>query len=97
VGTLVNEAQQRVQSYAATLQQRGPQAIVDDIAGFARSRPLRFLALAGVAGFAAGRLARSGAAAAKEQSNEAPAALSSGYGATATTDEYTGQLGMVAG
>jgi hypothetical protein len=58
VGTLVGDAQQRVQSYAETLQQRGPQAIVDDITGFARRRPMRFLMAAAVTGFAAGRLAR---------------------------------------
>ncbi len=66
VGALVNDAQQRVQAYAETLQQRGPQAIAEDLASFARRRPFRFLLAAGVAGFAAGRLARSGAAAAKD-------------------------------
>jgi len=58
VGTLVGDAQQRVQSYAQTLQQRGPHAIIDDIAGFARRRPARFLLAAAATGFAAGRLAR---------------------------------------
>ena len=64
----VSDAQQRLRSYAETLQQRGPQGLVDDITQFARRRPGMFLALAGVGGFAVGRLVRAGAAANSEQS-----------------------------
>jgi hypothetical protein len=70
VGTLVGDAQHRVQAYAQSLQQRGPQAILDDVAGFARRRPLRFLMAAAVTGFAAGRLARAEVAVHKDQSDD---------------------------
>ena len=62
VGTIVSDAQQRVHAYAQTLQTRGPQAVIDDLATFARKRPIVFLFSAAVAGFAAGRLARATAA-----------------------------------
>jgi hypothetical protein len=79
VGTLVGDAQQRVQSYAQSLQQRGPQAIVDDIASYARRRPLRFLMAAAVTGFAAGRLARAEVAVHKEQQDQTPRDSGSQY------------------
>jgi ElaB/YqjD/DUF883 family membrane-anchored ribosome-binding protein len=76
VGELLGEAQQRVQSYADTLQQRGPQAIVEDLTAFARRRPVLFLAAATAGGFAVGRLVRSGAAASKQSSEGRPALAS---------------------
>jgi hypothetical protein len=60
--TMVDDAQQRVQSYAGSLQQRGPRALVDDVSAFARRRPGAFLLGASITGFAIGRLVRSGAA-----------------------------------
>jgi hypothetical protein len=57
----VREAQLRVQSYADSLERRGPRAFVDDVSAFARRRPAVFLMAAGFAGFAIGRLVRSGA------------------------------------
>jgi hypothetical protein len=66
IGALAQDAQRRVAGYAQSLQQRGPQAILDDIAGFARRRPATFLAAAGIVGFAVGRLVRAGAAVAHE-------------------------------
>jgi len=69
VGVLVQDAQRRVAGYAQSLQQRGPQAILDDLAGFARRRPGTFLVAAGVVGFAVGRLVRAGAAAAHDNGN----------------------------
>ena len=58
---IVRDAQQRVQSYADSLERRGPRGFVDDVTSFARRRPAMFLFAAGFAGFAAGRLVRSGA------------------------------------
>lgn len=91
VGTLVGEAHQRVEAYSRTLAERGPQALIDDVALFARRRPVRFLFSAAVAGFAAGRLARSGVA-----HDPTPAPVPSvGYGSgpdaaiTPATSSYT--------
>ncbi|MCU1398888.1 MAG: uncharacterized protein JWN62_1997 [Acidimicrobiales bacterium] len=67
VGALVGDAQQRVQAYAQTLQQRGPQGLVDDISGFARRRPGTFLVAAAAAGFAAGRVARASSASSSDE------------------------------
>jgi hypothetical protein len=50
------------------LQARGPRAIADDVSRFARRRPAMFLAAASVAGFAIGRLVRSGAMQGSESS-----------------------------
>jgi hypothetical protein len=72
VGVLVQDAQRRVGGYAQSLQQRGPQAIIDDLAGFARRRPATFLVAAGVVGFAVGRLVRAGAAVAHDNGNATP-------------------------
>ena len=78
LGTMVRDAQRRVQSYSSSLQARGPRAIVDDVSRFARRRPAVFLAAAGVAGFAIGRLVRSGAM----QSNESSETDRNRYGNT---------------
>jgi hypothetical protein len=67
VGTMVGEAQQRLQSYSDRLQQRGPQALLDDVTAFARRRPGVFLMGAVATGFVVGRIVRAGAAANKEQ------------------------------
>jgi len=89
VGALVGDAQQRVSAYAQTLQDRGPQAVVQDLAGFARRRPLVFLFSAALAGFAVGRLARATAAVHSETSDESSvsdtAALSDSRSAAALT------------
>ena len=61
VGTVVRDAQQRVQTYVGSLQERGPRALVDDVSAFARRRPATFLLAASITGFAIGRLVRSGA------------------------------------
>ena len=71
VATLVSDAQSRIQAYAQTLHDRGPQALIDDLALFARRRPVRFLFGAAFAGFGAGRLARSGAAVARDNHDAA--------------------------
>lgn len=63
VGKLVGDAEQRLQRYVSSLEARGPQGALDDVASFARRRPAMFLLGAGVAGFAIGRLVRAGAGA----------------------------------
>ena len=69
VGNAVREAQQRVQGYVRSVQDRGPQGLVDDVTAFARRRPGVFLLAASFTGFAAGRLVRSGAAVASDDSD----------------------------
>jgi len=69
VGTAFSDMQQRIQRYARSLQDRGPRALVDDTAMFARRRPGTFLLAASVTGFAVGRLVRSGAAASSNGSS----------------------------
>jgi hypothetical protein len=59
----VRDASARASRLAGRLDQ-GPDAVLGDVRAFARRRPLVFLGVAGVLGFAAGRLLRSGASAA---------------------------------
>jgi hypothetical protein len=60
------DARSRVSTMADRLESAGPQGVIDDVSSFARRRPLVFLAVAAGAGFAAGRLARAGKAAAQD-------------------------------
>lgn len=57
----LSTAQQRLSAAATRLEERGPQGLLDDLASFARRRPGMFLLCAAGAGFAAGRLVRTGA------------------------------------
>ena len=66
------EAQGKVERFAERLADRGPQGALEDLAGFARRRPAVFLLLAGGAGFAIGRITRSGVAAHKESAESSP-------------------------
>jgi ElaB/YqjD/DUF883 family membrane-anchored ribosome-binding protein len=68
VGTVLADAQQRVQRYVRSVQDRGPRALLDDTTAFARRRPAVFLVAASITGFVVGRLVRSGAAAASDSS-----------------------------
>lgn len=52
----------KVRQFAQRLEQGGPQGMLDDVSGFARRKPGLFLVGALGAGFAIGRLVRSGAA-----------------------------------
>jgi len=61
VRDMLSDLQQRVQRYSDSIQQRGPNAMVDDVTAFARRRPMTFLVGAALGGFAIGRLVRSGA------------------------------------
>ena len=51
----LSEAQGKVEQFADRLADRGPQGVLEDLAGFARRKPAVFLLLAGGAGFAVGR------------------------------------------
>jgi hypothetical protein len=63
---LLGDAHSRVSTIANRLDTAGPQGVIDDVSSFARRRPLVFLAAAVGAGFAVGRLARAGRAAAQD-------------------------------
>ena len=67
LSSYLDDAQQRVSGWAQRLQTGGAQGAIDDLTGFARRRPGLFLAGAAGLGFVVGRVARSGAAVAKEQ------------------------------
>jgi ElaB/YqjD/DUF883 family membrane-anchored ribosome-binding protein len=88
----VQDAQERVSSFANRLETQGPEVLLQDVTRFARQRPVVFLAIAAGAGFAAGRLVRAGAAAASDQKNDSasygmsPYATTTGY--ETTTDAY---------
>jgi ElaB/YqjD/DUF883 family membrane-anchored ribosome-binding protein len=91
----VQDAQQRVQSFATRLETEGPQALLQDATRFARQRPVVFLAAAAGAGFAIGRLVRAGAAASSEQGQNGSGSYgtaSSMYGTASpysATDSYS--------
>ncbi|MCC3280056.1 hypothetical protein LJ754_12935 [Arthrobacter sp. zg-Y40] len=56
---LVGQAANRASSVATWLDGREPGSLVDEVKGFARQRPMAFLAIAAGAGFLAGRLNKS--------------------------------------
>ncbi|MCC3272848.1 hypothetical protein MUK71_04530 [Arthrobacter zhangbolii] len=56
---LVGEAASRASSVAGWLDGRDPGSLLDEVKGFARQRPMAFLAIAAGAGFLAGRLNKS--------------------------------------
>jgi len=62
----LDDARERVMGFATTLEQRGPQGMLEDIARYARRKPGTFLLMSGAAGFFVGRLVRAGAAASHE-------------------------------
>ncbi|MCU1359833.1 MAG: hypothetical protein JWN99_1122 [Ilumatobacteraceae bacterium] len=63
----LQQAQSRIDGIASRIETGGPQGVIDDLTSFARRRPGAFLFVAGVAGFAIGRAARAGAAAAHDE------------------------------
>lgn len=56
---IVSSVGQRVDGVAEWLEQREPADVLDEVASFARARPLVFIGIAAVAGVLAGRLTRS--------------------------------------
>ena len=61
VKDVVTDLEQRVRRYSQSVQDRGPNALANDVTAFARRRPIAFLFGAAAAGFAVGRLVRAGA------------------------------------
>ena len=57
---LIGDAQQRLESYASSLRERGPDGVLQDVRAFARRRPGMFLLAAGATGFAIGRIVKAG-------------------------------------
>ena len=57
---LMGDAQRRLESYASSLRERGPEGVLQDVRQFARRRPGMFLLAAGVTGFAIGRIVKAG-------------------------------------
>jgi gas vesicle protein len=57
---LIGDAQHRLESYALSLRERGPDGVMQDVRGFARRRPGMFLLAAGATGFAIGRIVKAG-------------------------------------
>jgi uncharacterized protein YjbJ (UPF0337 family) len=69
LGRYADEAGERLHAFAQRVSSRGFDGLVDDVQSFGRRRPGVFLAVAGAAGFAAGRLFR-GAQAASSTSGD---------------------------
>lgn len=91
----IGDLEGRVRQFGQRLEQGGPQGLVDDVTAFARRKPGLFLVGALGAGFAVGRLVRSGAAERSDpeyQSDEtvgaAPAAPSGLGGAAGATPAF---------
>jgi ElaB/YqjD/DUF883 family membrane-anchored ribosome-binding protein len=76
----LDDVRERVIGFATTLEQRGPQGLVDDVARYARRKPGMFLLMAGVAGFSVGRLVRAAAAANHESSSNGSVQSEGQYG-----------------
>jgi hypothetical protein len=69
---LVGDAQHRLESYASSLRERGPDGVLQDVRRFARRRPGMFLLAAGVTGFAIGRLVKAGGMSGSEHAELEP-------------------------
>jgi hypothetical protein len=79
ISSYLQQAQAKIDGFARRIETGGPQGVIDDLSSFARRRPGAFLLAAGVAGFAIGRAARAGVAAAHDQQPASqPAMLQSG-------------------
>jgi len=81
----LDDARQRVMGFADTLEQRGPQGLMEDMTRFARRKPGMFLMMAAAAGFGLGRVVRAGAASQSEQNEQ------SSYG---SGQQWRAQSGM---
>ena len=80
LGSMLGDAQHKLQRYVTSLEDRGPQGLVDDVTRFARQRPGAFLLGAGVAGFAIGRIVRGAAAAERDASGSTGGGAAQQYG-----------------
>ena len=90
---LVRQAAERSSSVASWLDNRNPGSLVEEVKGFARRRPVAFLAMAAGAGFLAGRLNKGlsagvpgqAAGAGQAAGTGVPAATGTGAAAGSTT------------
>jgi len=80
----MSQAEQRMQHYASTLRDRGPDGVLEDVRRFARRRPGAFLLAAGATGFAVGRAVRAGA---MSSHNSEPQGMT-GYGSNGLYSQY---------
>lgn len=88
VGTVLSEASKRVQTFADSLEELGPQGLLEQASSYARRNPGTFLLGMAVAGFVTGRLTKglSAGSGAGEQLALPPGPSSPGYGATGYAD-----------
>lgn len=84
--TYLDDARRRVVGVAETLEQRGPQGLLEDISSYARRKPGTFLVIAGAAGFAIGRIVR-GASGSQEPGH-------TGTGSYPGSGEHNGRQSM---
>lgn len=95
LGGIVETFARQASEFAQRLETGGVQGLLDDASRFGRKRPIAFLALAGGAGFLAGRLVRTGAEvtssddASDVQTAEMPPP---NVGAPVVESQYTGAL-----
>jgi hypothetical protein len=92
-GPLVGYAERartQMQTWADRIEQRGPQAIVDDVSRFARRRPGMFLLASAGAGFAIGRLVR-----AERDAQQQPSGLRSNGGQRGDIYGYAGDEPLI--
>jgi hypothetical protein len=95
LGGMVENLGRQANEFAARLEARGVQGLLDDAARFGRRRPMAFLALAVGAGFVAGRVVRTGAevTSSDDGSNGQMGTMTPAYGGTPLVEgEYTGVL-----
>jgi hypothetical protein len=64
---LMGDAQRKLETYASSLRERGPDGVLQDVRRFARRRPGMFLLAAGVTGFAIGRIVKAGGMSGSQQ------------------------------
>ena len=83
---LVRQAADRSSSVASWLDNRTPGSLVDEVKGFARQRPVAFLALAAGAGFLAGRLNKGLSAGVPDSAAAHPAAGTRPAGTVSTPE-----------
>lgn len=84
---LVRQAAERSSSVASWLDNRSPGSLVDEVKGFARQRPVAFLALAAGAGFLAGRLNKGLSAGVPDSGSAVSPAAGNRAAGTVTTPE----------
>jgi ElaB/YqjD/DUF883 family membrane-anchored ribosome-binding protein len=90
---LVHQASQRVGAVGTWLEQREPSDVLREVEGFARRRPVAFLAIAAGVGLVAGRLTRGLSAAAHEGQGSATGTPTTAATLPATDTTYASTTG----